>query len=130
MSITHTKILLSTLLRLKRGEIPAKKSGICTNVQIMTGYNSTVQHVLRKSMEQVTKDWRHYSNDTTFPVAAPNGAKPDEAYCLEICGPLWEGEYGARRRELLDLIVDHITKELGEHYASADSGLQEHEGVE
>ena len=49
--------------------------------------------------------------DTTFPVPAPSGFRPD-AESREILAysalPFWTGEYGRERIALLDRLIDHL----------------------
>jgi hypothetical protein len=82
--------------------------GICNNVHRLTGYDES----FCRWLESVSKRWCNFSGSASFPVPCPNGGSPKDIY--HYTGNLWVGEYGALRYELLDFLIETLTKELEE----------------
>lgn len=75
-----------------------RKVGIC-------GRLSDASHI-----SQFFKYWDRYSGDPNFPVPyTDNKVSPIRAYTEK---PLWRGQYGKLRKELLDFCIQKVTEEL------------------
>lgn len=63
---------------------------------------------LKRLFSEVFVKWEKYSGDLNFPVPDPNECKgPYKAF---FTYPLWEGEYGDLRKELLDFAIGELEK--------------------
>lgn len=51
--------------------------------------------------------WPEFSGAESFPIKAPEGTRVDASRAFDDL-PLWEGEYGAARRRLLDFLIDTV----------------------
>ena len=82
------------------------RAGICYAVT----YDSTGTP-LRKPPETAANlatlmaEWPKWSCERTFPVPHPEGKCPQQAFYNL---PMWEGPYGALRRELLDYLIERL----------------------
>lgn len=75
-----------------------RKVGIC-------GRLSDASHI-----SQFFKYWDHYSGDPYFPVPYTNNKVSSiRAYNEK---PLWRGQYGELRKELLEFCIQKVTEEL------------------
>jgi hypothetical protein len=83
-----------------------KRAGICYAIN----YNP-LGTPLRKPAGTLTAiadlmtEWPKWSGERTFPVPHPEGKCPRRAYYNL---PIWEGPYGALRRELLDYLIERL----------------------
>ena len=82
------------------------RAGICHAIN----YNS-MGTPLRKPSGSLTAiadlmtQWPKWSGERTFPVPHPEGKCPRRAFYNL---PIWEGPYGALRRELLDYLIERL----------------------
>lgn len=83
-----------------------RRAGICYAIN----YNS-MGTPLRKPAGTLTAivdlmtQWPKWSGERTFPVPHPEGKCPQRAFYNL---PIWEGPYGALRRELLDYLIERL----------------------
>lgn len=106
----HLSAVLDALIRVKGGEIALLEYGICFNSQellIKAGYYS-----YEGVLSDLYRRWIKFSGDISYPVPDPRGG--DARYVYKFTPNLWEGEYGALRYELLDFLIDELTKVVGE----------------
>lgn len=107
----HLSAVLDALIRVKGGEIALLEYGICFNVKellIKEGYYS-----YGGVLSDLYRRWVKFSGDISYPVPDPRGG--DARYAYKFTASLWEGEQGALRYELLDFLIDELTKVVEKH---------------
>lgn len=82
------------------------RAGICYAVT----YDSTGAPLRRPidataNLVTLMAEWPKWSGERTFPVPHPEGKCPQLAFYNL---PIWEGPYGALRRELLDYLIERL----------------------
>ena len=83
-----------------------RRAGICYAIN----YNSFCT-LLRKpdgtltAIVDLMTEWPKWSGERMFPVPHPEGKCPQRAFYNL---PMWEGPYGALRRELLDYLIERL----------------------
>jgi hypothetical protein len=100
----HLSGVLDAFIRVKGGEINYEY-GICANVDwnCISGYNSDDVLVCLFPL------WDKFSGNINYPVPSTDIGYSSE--CLyNYKDNLWEGEYGALRYELLDFLIEELTK--------------------
>lgn len=72
--------------------------GICSN--LVATFKAPIGMPVRDVVHYGSRTWRHYSGVSRFPIPDPTGRRaPSDAY--DSCKvSLWDGLYGALRREL------------------------------
>lgn len=94
--------LVDVLKKIK--EDPVLSIGICGNYKRVIAESYAVDSLMKfnECMEQACKNWVYFSGSTLFPIKC-EGLQPTFAYELRR---KWTGEYGRRRMELLDRMID------------------------
>ena len=87
------------------GKIENKLEGICINLGHKVAWKS-IQSIIEKSCS----GWIHSSSDKLYPISHNTSANPSEAY--KYCTDMWIDEYGRRRLELCQRMIDVIDIEL------------------
>lgn len=95
--------VLKALISMK-DEVPDTCLGICWNIRCLVGYR------IDNWIDQKVVKWGKFSGDIAWPVPCPKNGSPKEAF-LHIRN-LWEGKYGQLRYELLDFLIEELTKEI------------------
>lgn len=93
----HLSAVLDALIRVKNGEIVDYEYGICWNSCVIS-----VKYDSYDIISILSCRWGKFSGDKDYPV---------EGYKLYVeTGDKWTGENGALRYELLDFLIDDLTK--------------------
>lgn len=71
------------------------------------GYSEIFKPILRK----LGSEWEHFSGDVTYPVPDPDGVFNSQDIFEDIDVNMWEGEYGALRKDLLNFMISELEKE-------------------
>jgi hypothetical protein len=90
----HLSAVLGASIRVKGGEIDEYCLGICWNVDYLTDMAYDAYDVI----SEVSPSWPKHSGRKGFPI--------EESYDANI----WIGTQGALRYELLDFLIDELTK--------------------
>lgn len=99
----HLSAVLDALIRVKGGEVDDDEFGICYNAVTACTYPPS------DVLNSLYCGWGKFSGDEHYPIPSPvEDQSPDEVY--NLTGNLWEGKYGALRYELLDFLIDELTK--------------------
>lgn len=93
--------LLERLRTLRDAGPTGRHTGICGNIDTVSGGYIKQLHVLFKS-------WPKFSGDVVYPVPGVDRMTPGEAFVY--IHDVWEGEYGDLRRELLDHCIAELDK--------------------
>lgn len=64
-------------------------------------------------IDTLFKGWQHYSGDAAYPVLHP--FYPDPMLAWQHCKDKWSGEYGAKRLELLDYVLQAASLACANH---------------
>ncbi len=101
-------LLLSDLEELRAaiaaGDHDRLVGGICAGIRGVRG---------AARFRDIAETWPPFSGDRAAPVPWCGGVSPMAAYKIAFAGGgLWEGEYGKRRRELLDYVINYLEDEL------------------
>lgn len=88
--------LLQALISM-REERPIPDRGICQNVEELTGRTHLT------TLDKLFMKWPKFSGSISFPVPHNNG----HAWAFYTL-PMWEGEYGASRLELLEFCIQEL----------------------
>ena len=107
----HLSAVLEAMIRVKGGEIDATIFGICFNTSQIVGDDGCVAYDV---IEYLSPKWPKYSGDIAYPVPSPNG-KETPMYAYNYSDNLWTGEYGQLRYELLDFLIEELTKAVEEY---------------
>lgn len=92
----HLSVVLDALIKVKNGEIEEDYSGICYNADcISTKVNE--EFGAYEVVEAFSIGWPKHSGNVVTPCGYKSGNK-------------WIGEQGALRYELLDFLIDELTK--------------------
>ena len=103
--IMNKQEVLKALIGLKE-HVPETRIGICSNIGCILDYR------VDDWIDQRVVKWGKFSGNKTWPVPCPKNGSPKEAFC---CTPnLWTGKYGKLRYELLDFLIEELTKEIEE----------------
>ena len=95
--------VLKALISLKEG-VPETCLGICCNIGYLVGYR------IDNWIDEKVVKWSKFSGNKRWPVPCPKNGSPKEVFC---CTPnLWVGKYGKLRYELLDFLIEELTKEI------------------
>lgn len=112
--ILQKQILLNALMAIK--EKPAlSQVGICPNIEYATlNVPGTNDYRISKFFKAIAKTWPKFSGDLGYPVPAPFGVAKSgyQAYYSYSEDSMWEGDYGALRKELLNYAISALEKEL------------------
>lgn len=111
----HLSAILDALVRVKDGEITYTDVGICGNTETLLAmeYGEVIPFNTYELLEVFSIDWPKHSGGHLYPVPSPiEGEHPMDAY--DYTDNLWDGEYGALRYELLDFLIDELTKVVEE----------------
>ena len=95
--------VLKALVSLKE-HVPDTYVGICCNVWLVCGQDA------EDWISAVAQRWVGFSGNGKYPVPHPDFTCPVAAYQLVMDN--WEGEYGQLRYELLDFLIEELTKEV------------------
>ncbi len=95
--------VLKALVSLKE-EIPDTCLGICWNVSYLVGYR------IDNWIDKKVIKWSKFSGSNLWPVPCPKGKSPHTAFM--VAANVWTGKYGQLRYELLDFLIDELTKEI------------------
>lgn len=71
------------------------------------------EEVVNAILKKLFEGWEHHSGDPSWPVPGPEGFSPITAFAQL---PLWHGEYGAKRKELLKYAIKKAEKLLRKGY--------------
>jgi hypothetical protein len=63
-------------------------------------------------MELACVEWEYYSGSVLYPVEGVNGEHAADAYYKTPLGTYYQGEYGSRRLNLVDRMIDILKTEL------------------
>jgi hypothetical protein len=96
--------LLDALRRLRTEGPFSTYAGICGNLPINSYQDEGVR------LSALFRSWPKFSGSLTYPVPGVGDMSPHEAF-VRIPN-VWNGEYGALRRELLDHCINELAKEL------------------
>ena len=106
--------LLALLLDIKHGENIISYEGICDQrskdgVPLKYVWEEVFKKSINTWFRRELQDWEHFSGSSAFPVRGVENTNYvlsfQKAY-LE--NTMWEGEYGRRRIELLDMIINYV----------------------
>lgn len=107
--------LLQALLTLRQ-QVDAGENnlyaGICISVDEVMYINgvpmcdSTHARARRK---EIFRTWPKFSGTLSYPVPSTNPELSAEA-CFHFTSDKWSGEYGQLRRELLDYLIEELSK--------------------
>jgi len=121
----HLSAVLEALIKVKGGEIDDIRCGICWNTTyhlMGTVYNPS------SVLDQYTPLWGKYTGNSGYPVpATKTGYKACDEYVSSK--DKWTGEYGQLRYELLDFLIEELTKAV-EEYENDDYPQDNNEGDE
>lgn len=87
--------------------------GICSNIVAELAFTEAYWKdpykfkALRYCFMGIACHWPRHSGRYFFPVPGPHSSDPEIAYQNGVF-PLWEGEYGDSRRELLKFVIQQI----------------------
>jgi len=99
------QVLLARLLAIYKNG-PPRSGGICHAVSWFgDGMDSLVC--------ELAMNWSGFSGNIRFPVPAPEGGDPIDAYCTaDMEGTMWDKstEYGRNRWELLNYLIGELSK--------------------
>ena len=95
--------VLKALVSLKE-HVPDTYVGICCNVWLVCGEDA------EDWICAVAQHWAKFSGDGKHPVPHPDFTCPVAAY--QLVRDNWTGEYGQLRYELLDFLIEELTKEI------------------
>lgn len=112
----HLSITLEALTAIKGGEITYTVTGICGNADTLLSLwcnDDTIFNVYNL-LEVFCQGWDKHSSDSLYPVPSPiEGVAPMDAY--DDYDNKWTGEYGQLRYELLDFLIEELTKAVEEY---------------
>lgn len=94
--------VLKALVSLKE-YVPDTYVGICCNVWLVCGEDA------EGWICAVAQHWSKFSGDVKYPVPHPDVICPIAAY--QFTRDVWTGEYGQLRYELLDFLIEELTKD-------------------
>ena len=109
------KNLLSFLKDLKKAKGFNSSCGICSQVVKVSWTSSMLLAAYWRDIfgldlftwyEGNLQNWDHYSDCCRYPVSHPSNICPEEGYYKET--NKWVGEYGERRLELLQIMIDYV----------------------
>lgn len=108
MSNLSLKETLELMLRCANGEVYdfrfSRLDGICGNLQ----YLSDERYWCSSYMRTLYSEWPKFSGTEEYPVPA-QGMDGYDAYDFL---PLWTGDYGQLRKELLQFCIDNVDPSL------------------
>lgn len=84
------------------------REGICGALAFVAGQRHPFFAVDARVLHELFESWPEFSGNISFPVRHPN-ASPEIGYGKSI--DKWAGEYGCRRRRLLDWMIATATTE-------------------
>jgi len=102
--------VLKALVSLKE-EIPNTCFGICWNTCHLLGYR------IDNWIDQKVVKWSKFSGNKIWPVPHPKKGCPIVAFMRSENA--WDGDYGQLRYELLDFLIEELTKEIKEENRNA-----------
>lgn len=98
--------LLAALRLLAKGRIPYESKGLCFN--LYHGFSISTSTALT-IMEEACEGWKYYSSNRLYPIEHPSFT-PVTGFNYEK--EMWHGEYGRRRYELVDRMIDVCIKHI------------------
>lgn len=118
--LASAKLLRANVALLQRGqEIGLIQQSITPNMAICSNldaiytevYGST--HYWGDLLKHLFRRWSKFSGNPYYPVPHLEQLDPEDAFDNVLYGNtnFWVGEYGSLRIELLDFIIDTLTKE-------------------
>lgn len=99
----HLSAILDALIRVKGNKVDAS-CGICANVEYhcICPYSDSI-------LMELFPLWEKFSGNINYPV--PSTVTGYSSECLyNYRDDLWSGEYGALHYDLLDFLIDELTK--------------------
>lgn len=102
--------LLEILLKIKQ-QVPKECKGICDNVDLFYP-NELTDQLAADWLATKFCEWPLFSGDIDFPVPSLDSCSADTMYL--VTENYWTGDYGELRYELLDFLIQELTKELSE----------------
>lgn len=109
----HLIELLAALRILQGKNIPYVDKGICFNLHSCFNIKYAV---LGSVMNEASYSWKYFSGLNLYPVSH---SRESPILAFEYSTNLWTGEYGRRRYELVDRMIDVCIK----HIDSTESKL-------
>lgn len=102
----NMQMVLYALEAIKDGNIREEDCGLCYNVcELCIDY-----YVPNEIISWYSYQWPKHSGVEEYPVPSPFiGKSPEQMYNER---ELWEGEYGVLRYELLDFLIEVLSKDL------------------
>lgn len=89
--------------------------GLCWAIyEYATGRSVPVVAETHRIMCAACEGWGHYSGDESYPISHPVFGPETGFTCAVDEHDMYEGEYGRRRLELAQRMLDVIEKELAE----------------
>lgn len=95
----HLSSVLEAMIRVKGGEVDDYELGICFNTSQIVGDDDCVAYDV---IEYLSPKWHKSTGNPLTPIPY-------------VCGNKWTGEYGQLRYELLDFLIEELTKAVGEY---------------
>lgn len=92
----YLQSVLDAFIRVKAGELDKPECGICHNATVISG------RWVYTLVGYLSQGWDKYSGNRTYPVPYKVGDTDK-----------WTGEYGQLRYELLDFLIEELTKKVG-----------------
>lgn len=102
----HLQTLHERLCSLRDGGPIVRVAGIC---QVVRDEASYIKQQMAEALLDAFNTWPEFSRDPIFPVPHADMKASDAFYEIE---DVWEGQYGAARRRLLDHCIAAIERQL------------------
>jgi len=112
----HLSLTLEALVAIKGGEVTYTGTGICGNADTLLSLccNDETPFDVYTLLGVACQAWSKHSGSYLWPVPSPND-KEDPMDAYEYSNNLWTGEYGQLRYELLDFLIEELTKAVKEY---------------
>lgn len=103
--------MLDALLTIKTSGAIDIDAGICDNVVNLLEDNGHHYRTIYDLIGSISSNWERFSGNTEYPVPAVTKTTPREEFDKSV--GMWSGEYGELRHELLDFLIEELTKKVG-----------------
>lgn len=131
-TLGEIKVFLIVLKKVKEKQI--SNEGLCANIRenckkVFASHYSNHIHEYRVLrilsefyMDKAVQGWEFYSGYWTWPINHPIHSSPEKAYSdSRLFSTMYEGEYGRRRLELLDRMINLVQEDLKKIEADNES---------
>lgn len=104
--------MLDALLTIKTSGAFDMNAGICDNVVNLLEDNGYHYRTIYDLIGSISSNWDKFSGNTKYPVPAVKQPTSREEFNNSV--DMWSGEYGQLRYELLDFLIEELTKKVGD----------------